>query len=83
MRAGISPTDLEWKRGVPRDSGAGWDFEDVRDHYLKLLYSVDPVALRYSDTARYWELSRMVSGELMAEVFGEWRRALCGPPMKA
>ena len=59
---------------MPRDSGAGWDFEDVRDHYLKLLYSVDPVALRYADTDRYWELSRMVSGEVMAEVFGEWRR---------
>src|SRR5262249_44288919 len=29
---------------------------------------------------RYWELSRMVSGEVMAEVFGEWRRAAspCG-----
>jgi beta-mannosidase len=71
---GISPVHPLWKRGVPRDSGVGWDFEDVRDHYLKLFYSVDPVALRYSDPRRYWELSRMVSGELMAEVFGEWRR---------
>jgi len=71
---GSSPTHPAWKRTVPRDSGAGWDFEDVRDHYLKLLYGVEPVALRYADTARYWELSRMVSGEVMAEVFGEWRR---------
>ena len=72
---GISPTHPVWKRAVPRDSGAGWDFEDVRDHYLKLLYSIDPAALRYADPNRYWELSRMVSGEIMAEVFGEWRRA--------
>ena len=62
------------KDGVPRDSGANWDFEDVRDHYLKLLYSLDPVALRSTDGDRYRELSRMVSCEVMAEVFGEWRR---------
>ena len=72
---GISPIHPAWKRAVSRDAGVGWDFEDVRDHYLKLLYGVDPAALRYSDMYRYWELSRMVSGELMAEVLGEWRRA--------
>lgn len=72
---GISPVHPEWKRGIPRDAGAGWDFEDVRDHYLKLLYGVDAVDLRYADVERYFELSRQVTGEVMAEVFGEWRRA--------
>ena len=69
-----------WKRAVPRDAGAGWDFEDVRDHYLKLLYGADPLALRYTDARRYWELSRAVSGRVMEEVFGEWRRpdSRCG-----
>ncbi len=66
--------------GVPRDAGAAWDFADARDHYLRELFGEEPAALRRADPERYLELSRAVSGELMAEVFGEWRRAAspCG-----
>lgn len=61
--------------GVPRDAGADWDFADVRDHYLAELYDVAPDALKQDEPDRYLALSREVSGELMAAVFGEWRRA--------
>lgn len=67
------PDDI--RVGVPRDVGSAWDFQDVRDHYLALLFEVDPDELRQTDRERYLELSRAVSGEVMAEVFGEWRRA--------
>lgn len=63
-----------WKAGVPRDNGSGWDFEDVRDHYFSELFATDPIAFRYADTDGYLERSRIVSGEVMARVFGDWRR---------
>ncbi|WP_289035422.1 glycoside hydrolase family 2 protein [uncultured Roseibium sp.] len=67
--------DPLWKERVPRDRGAGWDFEDVRDHYLKAHYGVDPAELRYCDPERYLDLSRALTGEIMETTFAEWRRA--------
>lgn len=69
-----------WKARAPRDLGAGWDFEDVRDHYLALLYGIDPLRCRYVDHERYLALGRAVTGEVMARAFAEWRRpgSRCG-----
>lgn len=69
------PNSAEWKAGVPRDLGAGWDFDDVRDHYLGVVYGADPAKLRYADPGLYLDLSRAVTGEVMEQVFAEWRRA--------
>ena len=74
MNGGLPvPHDPRWKQRVPRDGGAGWDFEDVRDFYLRSHFGVDPVQLRFFDMPRYLQLSRVVTGEIMAQVFSEWR----------
>jgi beta-mannosidase len=73
--ANVPDAEVRDGEGVPRDAGADWDFADVRDHYLRELLHVDPAAERAAGRARYLALSRQASGEAMAAVFGEWRRA--------
>lgn len=62
-----------WKQRTPRDSGTGWDFEDVRDHYFKQLFNLDATHMRSFDPDKYIQLSEIVTGEIMSQVFQEWR----------
>jgi beta-mannosidase len=70
--ANVGDGDADGDGFVPRDVGADWDFADVREHYQTLLYG--------SDAPASAALARQVSGEVMAHVFGEWRRSAspCG-----
>ena len=74
-KSGLRAHHPLWKQRSPRDLGAGWDFDDVRDHYVRRLFGVDPVALRGFDHERYLALGRAATGEAMARCFAEWRRA--------
>lgn len=63
-----------WKARAPRDLGAGWDFDDVRDHYVKHLFGEDPMALRLSDPARLLVLGKAAASEALTSAFTQWRR---------
>ena len=66
--------DASPRLGVPRDGGASWDFEDVRDHYVAELFGVDPALVRYEDRDRYLDLGRAAVVECFEAALSEWRR---------
>jgi beta-mannosidase len=69
----LYPYNNEWIKRIPRDLGAGWDFDDVRDYYLNQIFDVDPIKVRRHHVQRYIELSRVITGEMLAQVFQFWR----------
>lgn len=75
-RAGLTdPAGPRWPAGVPRDRGADWNFETVRDHYVATLFGADPERLRRDDPERYLALGRAAVAECMEATYAEWRRA--------
>jgi beta-mannosidase len=72
---GLRPHHPRWKERVPRDLGAGWDFDDVRDHYVERLYGASAAELRALDPERYLQVGRVATGRVMALALEEWRRA--------
>jgi beta-mannosidase len=71
---GSSVSDATWKQGIPRDRGTSWDFEDVRDHYIRELYGIDPTELRIRRPERYLDVGRAATTEMVERTLAEWRR---------
>jgi beta-mannosidase len=64
-----------WKATAARDAASSWDFEDVRDHYVRELFGRDPLDVRYSDPELALDLGRAAVAEVVGAVLDEWRRA--------
>jgi len=75
LQGGTAPRPHQpaWKERVPRDLGAGWDFDDVRDHYAQALSAQPAAELRRGDAQAYWSLSRAAAAEAMRAAFLQWR----------
>ncbi len=72
--ARLAGHDPGWKQAVHHDTGGSWDLEDVRDHYVQLLFGVDPAVLRRTDPERALDLGRAAVCEIMTQAAAEWRR---------
>jgi beta-mannosidase len=73
-RESVAGHDPAWKLGVARDAATSWDFEDVTNHYVRELFGVDPLEVRYADPERALDLARACVCELMSGAMSEWRR---------
>ncbi|OZD01813.1 beta-mannosidase [Rhodococcus sp. 06-235-1A] len=76
--AAVAGHHPDWKAAVPRDRGSSWDFEDVRDHYVRTIFGVDPHLIRRDDPELYLDYGRAAIVEAFTEAFGHWRRGSSG-----
>ena len=76
--ASVAGHHPSWKAGVARDSGTSWDFEDIRDDYVRQIFGVDPFRVRYADPERYLDFGRAVVAHLASTVLSDWRCAQSG-----
>ncbi|WP_237669681.1 hypothetical protein [Rhodococcus sp. BS-15] len=76
--AAVAGHHPDWKAAIPRDRGSSWDFEDVRDHYVRMIFGVDPHLIRRDDAELYLDYGRAAIVEAFTEAFGHWRRASSG-----
>ncbi|MDJ0395264.1 beta-mannosidase [Rhodococcus sp. G-MC3] len=72
--ANVAGHHPEWKAAVPRDRGSSWDFEDVRDHYVRDIFGVDPNLVRRDDAELYLDYGRAAVCEAVTRSFEHWRR---------
>jgi beta-mannosidase len=70
----LFPYCNQWNKRTPRDLGAGWDFEDIRNFYLNDIFNVNSNELKRSHIDKFIALSRVVSGEAISRVFRQWRK---------
>jgi beta-mannosidase len=66
--------DPDWKQAIHHDTGGSWDLEDVRDHYVEVLFGEDPTLLRRDDPERALDLGRAAVAHVMEAAMAEWRR---------
>lgn len=69
----LYPYSNDWTSRIPRDLGAGWDFDTIRDFYLEDLFKVDARSLRRENVDLFMRLSKIITGEVISQVFQYWR----------
>ncbi|MAG34138.1 MAG: beta-mannosidase [Deltaproteobacteria bacterium] len=63
---------------IPRDRGASWDFKDVTDHYVSVVFGNEAASRASEDPELDATLARATSAALMQQVQSLWRDPASG-----